>query len=694
MASNQIVNAAPMVIDRGTQDLSRRQVPREPIAVPQHLPKMYLYAQKGPTTPVLASGAELTNVYGSETFNLQGKFATANTVFAQGAQANANALMVQRLIPEDAGPNATLCAWLDVLPTTVDVYQRNSDGSIATDGAGDAIITGTTAGYKVKWVVTHYPDAVAAEQFGQLTQTAGDQVDAATSTQSTRYPIFELKASSVGSYGNFSGIRLWAPTIRDGAMPTKMMNTAKAYPYMLQMIQRPDALSSPKVVPTVFAEQEVMFTFKPEVVDPVTAQRLYAGEIVVPSYENLSDPKYPKVYGNFHDHVWYDDNIAALTAMFHAAEIPFINGFSDITADPADKHLFNFVTGVSSFNVPYHSFVFTDSPNTTRWAKSTNVYAAGSSDGTMNETAFALLVKNAVSDYLDPLNPVQELAVNPESIIYDSGFPLETKYELLDFISQRKDTFVVLSTYTNGEPPMDAAEDMSVSIALRTRAQMFPESDYFGTPVMRCMIVGRSGKIRNSLWKKELPLTYEVLVKAAKYMGAGNGRWVNGQNFDGAPGSIVESMTDVSITWVPASVRNRNWDVGLNWVQAYDVDGSYFFPAFKTVYNDDTSVLNSFTLAMAICYLNKVAHACWREYSGKDSLTNAQLIQRVNDFVNDRVNNKFDGRYVIKPDAQVTDMDVLRGFSWTLPIKIYAPNMKTVMTTYVQAYRIEDLAAA
>jgi hypothetical protein len=220
---------------------------------------------------------------------------------------------------------------------------------------------------------------------------------------------------------------------------------------------------------------------------------------------------------------------------------------------------------------------------------------------------------------------------------------------------------------------------------------MYPESDYFGTPVMRGMIIGRSGKLRNSQFTKYLPLTAEIAIKSAKYMGAGHGRWKNGFHFDGAPGSVVDYMYDINITWVPASVRNRNWDVGLNWVQSYD-RRSFFFPALKTVYDNDTSVLNSYFTAMAICQLNKVAHAAWREFSGVAYLTNAQLEKRVNDFVAGRVKDRFDSRYVIEPAAFHTDMDVLRGFSWTLPIKIYAPNMKTVMTTYVQAYRIEDLA--
>jgi hypothetical protein len=121
---------------------------------------------------------------------------------------------------------------------------------------------------------------------------------------------------------------------------------------------------------------------------------------------------------------------------------------------------------------------------------------------------------------------------------------------------------------------------------------------------------------------------------------------------------------------------------------------SFFFPALKTIYDNDTSILNSFNNMMAIAYLNKITDACWREYSGVDHLTNAQLVDRVNGFVNKRVKGIFDNRFVIKPVAQITDIDKLRGFSWTLPVKIYGPNMKTVMTSYIQSYRLDNLKAA
>lgn len=694
MSGNTIVNGAPMVIEQGTQDLSTRQLPREAESIPQHLPKWFTFAQKGnPKKAHLVVGAELGRIFGTETFNERGKYCTHATPFILAANAAGNASMIKRVIPADAGPEASIVAWLDVLATQVDDYERNSDGSLKADALGQPIIAGQIPGYKVKWVVTHYSDKLQAQQYGALTQTAGDQVNATNGTQSVRYPIFEKRASAQGEGYNLSGIRLWAPTTKSvSSMPTKMMSQQKAYPYFVSVVRKSTPTATPKVVESLFGEQKIMVTFKEETIDPLTTKRLYIGENFVQAYENLTDLRYPELQGDFGSMHVYNENIETVLGLFQAAEVPYLNSTSDFTSDPAEKHLFNFVSGTNSQGVPYHSFVFVDSVNTVRFSEYTNVFADGGSDGTMTNEVFSELVIAEMERYLDPNDEVQEIAVNVESVIYDSGFSLEAKYALCGFIGVRKDTFVHLGTYIAGEPELTASEDHSMAVSLRTRLQMYPESDYYGTPVMRGLVTGRSAKIRNSLHNKPLPMTYEVLKKSAAYMGAANGAWTNGSNFDAAPGSIIDSMTDISVTWVPASVRNRNWDAGLNWVQSYD-RRSYFFPALKTVYDDDTSVLNSYTVAMAICQLNKIAHAAWREFTGDDHRTNAQFAEDVEAFVARKIKDKFDGRYVIIPRVQFTDMDLLRGFSWTLVSQIYAPNMRTVMTTSTQAFRLSDLEA-
>jgi hypothetical protein len=693
--ANQIVNAAPMVVEYGTQDLSTRQPPRVPEAIPQHLPKFYLFTQKGPKAPQLCSGAERDRLFGTASFDYRGKFSNHQTVFANLANAQGNACMIQRLFPTDMGPKSNIIAWLDVLPTTVDLYRRNSDGSIYLDALNQPEVIGTTTGHKVKWVFTNR-NTVADQttQFGLAAISAGDQIDVTAGVQSQRYPMFELEVSSEGEWGNNSGLRLWAPTVKTvSAMPNKMMVAEKAYPYYISVVERADVQSSAAVVPTLFGEQRLMVTLKENVIDPLTDRSMNLNEVFLSSYQNLTDARYPKLFGNFGKFHIYQANLELLLGQFHAAEVTHIDGFSDFTSNAADKHLFNIVSGVSSQNVKYHSFTFIDDTTSTRLSEVTNVYAKGGSDGIMNNTVHASLTSAEALRYLNPNDELMDLAYHVESIVYDSGFPLQTKKDLCSIMAVRKDTFVVVGTHTAGERALTQSEEQSVAIALRTHMQMYPESDYFGTPVARGMIMGCSGVLRNSQYTDRLPMTGEVLIKSAKYMGAADGRWKNGFHFDGAPGSVIDNFTDINITWVSASVRNRFWDVGLNWVLTYDRK-SYFFPALKTVYDNDTSVLNSYFTAMACAQLNKVANSVWRQFTGVSHLTNTQLASRVNDAVTARVQGKFDGRFVIQPDALFTDMDEVRGFSWTLPIKLYASSMKTVMTTYVQAYRISDLPTA
>ena len=690
----KIINAAPMTILWGTQDQSTRKVYAEPEAIPQHLPLVYFYAQKGKTSRQLVGGDARTLIYGQDSFDPRKKWHNhasemANTIVAEGCQ-----IMAQRIIPDDAGPEANIQLYLDVLSTQVPQYERNSDGSIKTDIDGNPTTTGTpVAGYKVKWGYTYINStADMATNFGKATVRAGSMTDSQTSTQSQIYPILEFKASSVGEVFHNSGLRIWAPTDSAvSAMNKTAMFKTRAYPFYLSVVRRPDAVTSARTVDNVWGESATSFVLKPGAVDPATEKQLYLADTFISSYNQLDDPKYPAVYGDFDSLAIYEDNIALLSAMFMDAEkaaVPLTADFSATSVTADDKYLFNFISGVSSENIPYKSYVF--ETNSLRLSEYTNIFANGSADGTMNDTLFATLVSKEIEAYADENSPLQDIAYNVESIFYDSGFPLETKKKLTQFVAVRKDTFVVLGTHVAGAPELTASEDHSVAVSLRTFLQFYPESVYFGTPVMRGMVMGRSGMRRNSQYKKRVPYTFEVAKKAARYMGASDGRWKSGYNFDGAPGSIIESMYNTNVTFTSTTVRNKDWEVGLNWVQRYD-RSSLFFPALHTAYSDDTSVLNSFETAMAICQAEKVLSAAWREFSGVSSLTDSQLVERVNKFISNRLAGRFDNRFVFSPETFLTDGDQTRGYSWTTPLKIYANPMRTVQTAYVRAFRMSDL---
>ena len=226
---------------------------------------------------------------------------------------------------------------------------------------------------------------------------------------------------------------------------------------------------------------------------------------------------------------------------------------------------------------------------------------------------------------------------------------------------------------------------------------MFPESATFGTGVMRGTLCAGSGElIDNTLYTKRVPLTYDLADKASKFMGAKNGKWKSGYIFDSSSdgdASVVKTLKNIDVTWVPVPTRGLMWSAGLNFVLNYSTDRQYW-PAVQTVYDDDTSVLNSFFVIVAISYLNKISHAGHRKFSGNIKYTPNQLVQKVNEFTAESVKDAFDNLYTIVPNAQITAYDAQKGYRWTNVIKIGANNMSTVMTTYIEAYRLSDLQSS
>lgn len=696
---SDIINAAPMVIDQGTRDLSTRAVPASPLTIPQHLPKFYLFAEKGPAGPAYIDfdSASLTQVYGDDTFDVNKKYYTHQTPYIQGAAAAANNCVIHRLFAPDAKDRANLALYLDVLPTQVPLYVKNSDGSVdldenglpvtQKDNQGNAI---TVAGYKVTWVTDKTVAPVGEYQRGLLTQRSGIQVDG--ETQSTQYPIFEFAAESAGEGGNKLAVKLYAG-LQSDVLPfqTNILNDGKMYPFYFSLVKVVDQITGKtNAVLNSFGSQYAKFVTKNNGIDPASGAVIDLKKVIGDQYIGLPAGQNT----GLGDGYLYQSNLDTVLELFYSAEknIEDLHRDAVINNSEQNLHAFNFISFTSSNGSPYQTVKVVDTANSVRLTKNTNLFLSGSTDGTISETLLDGLVIADMDNYNNSLHEYNDLVMHPESVIYDSGFGLDAKKAIAKFISRRKDTFVNLATYAHNAPSITLADQYSVAVALKTMLELYPESATFGTPVMRGTVTAGSGTLINSLYTKRVPLTYEILYKSARYMGAKNGAWKNGFSFDRAPLSVLSQIENIDVTWVPTSTRNTLWSAGLNFVLNYEIRRQ-FFPAIQTVYENDTSVLNSYFTAIAISYLNKVEHAAWREFSGSISLTNAQLEEQVNQFVADQVKDKFDGKFVIIPDCKVTELDTVRGFSWTLNVRIYANNMKSVMTALITAQRMEDLQA-
>lgn len=699
------VNAAPMTIALGTDDKSTRAPVVTPEVLPTHLAHVWSYAQSGPTEPQLVDGAAAQVIYGADTFDPLKPYWTHQSELIKAILDKGSSVMFERVIPADAPPPANARLYLDVLgPVQIPNYARQPDGSYELDDNGDPVVgtPATVEGYKVKWVVAPITPVNGEDMFGKGTVINGDQTDAATGTQSKRYPIFDMAYPSQGALGNQVALRLYAPTEQSAnSINTTSLVKDFVYPFRLQVLQKTTPTTTPTVKTTQSAAQFVDFCVKTGVVSSIDQSAFYVGKRIPSAYQRLDDPSgLPNDYGPIGRFYVYQKNIDTLIPQFFAAEKPFINEFSDFTTtddDATQMYRFNFISGVSSQNVPYTGFILnTQDANAQRLTEGSLFYLSGGGDGTMDEELFADLVSASVKQYADPTSYLMNDAKYPQSVVYDSGFPLQTKYDLMSVLAIRKDMACIVSVHDVLGQQLTADEESSLAVALKTRMQLYPESDWFGTATMRGVIVGRSGMLLNSQYDKPLPLTIELAAKFADYMGAGNGIWKPGGGFDIAPLNQITmfKQSTINVTWTPATVRNKDWSNGLLWAEDFGRRAVYW-PAFKTIYDNDTSVLTSIFTMFGIIECEKVGQRAQRQFSGTSQLTNLQLIKRTNDFVraNTSQPERFDGRFEIVPETYFTAADNARGYSWSLRIKMYANNQKTVLTTSIEAYRMEDYVA-
>lgn len=696
-----ITTAAPMTIFNGIKDDSTVQVPLTPITVPDHCPLFFTYAQKGRPGAILTGGAALTAEYGAATLDSTQPYYGHQTALLDRVNAEGNACYVCRIVPEDAAPAATIRFSLDLLPTAVPVYERNSDGSLTLNPTtGEPIPTSQTVqGFTAIWVASQVTVAEGESSFGAATEGVGSQVDTATTTTSTLYPMFDIQVSSQGAWGNNAAIRLWAPTnTTGGGIDTSIITNDLVYPFRCAFLSRTSSTASPTIGNTIDGGSYVDWCLKQNLVTTDTKTQLYAENAIVPSYQSLNATDgTPDTVAQFSDFYVYDNYVATVLPLLYAAELPHIDSFSDFTGTgfSVEGYLFNLLTGVSSQNVPYMTYqLIAANTNPVRFSPSTQYYASGGSDGTLSPTAFDAAVATQMANFTDPTHIWQDMVKYPFSDFYDTGFTVATKKTLPAFIAIRPDTFLTMGLHdVIAGTVLSAAQESSLAAAMLEAIQVYPESLVYGTPAARAMIVGRSGTLTSGSYIERVPCTFEVGIKAAAYMGASTGIWKSSNSFGYGDEAILQYMTDINVTWTPTTQQNTDWTNGLVGVEAFD-HVRYYIPALKTVYSNDTSVLTSYFNARIAANLEKIGNNARIAFSGADKLTPNQVIKGVNANITAATANKYDKRVTVVPNCYLTAQDTARGFSYTIQIKCYADNMETVATLYIDMFRSADLVTS
>lgn len=557
------------------------------------------------------------------------------------------------------------------------------------------------------------------------------------------YPIFDLEISNEGEYGNNLGLRLSAPNRNsDAPMNRKFYSNTLVRPFRVEMVKRLNKRSPATTVSNTSGESTTDFVFKPNTIDPVYHNDVYIGTSLLDNYRNLETTggRLP-TYGSFNAIKVYDVNIEHIVRSLFQAEAD-----ADALAKEAnplnpklrldyasnedlerDSHWqIDFFTGLSSEGIPYRAVKVAGILDTDRDSTSLEAdidhWARGGEDGDVSIENYHRMVEERLLAFDDPTNPFLDLARYPFTCFYDTGFPMSIKRAMGTLISARKNVHLSFTPYEVpsdlvkvkvadasqpggvsevsktvytfnsgiGVEPMSRVTEAS-SVALiseftRSRA----ESDIHGTGCVRANIIMQCGRIIGSTYRGLVPLNYEIAMKRAKYMGAGSGIMRPGYGYDQDGLKQLRYMNHVSNPFIPADKREINWTNGATWAQFYD-RSTLFFPAVRSIYKDETSVLLSDINMCITTDLQNVCFRTWRRMVGDSRMTQAEFIDTSNTLIVQDVAGRYDGRVIVEPDTYFTQADDARGYSWHCDLHAYFNNMRTVGVFTTVVHRLSDL---
>lgn len=670
--------AAPKLVFDGLEDISTRTVVPEPLPSPQHKPLLRLWLPSGPDTvavPVdLAPGA-FQQLYGAEALNRRGAFWNNQSLLAETLLAAGNGFEVERLKPADAKPPARLILGID---TGVAKVTDPEDAEAKVDGIK----------YKLVLLPADENSAV-----GALKPVAGSIVGV-DDVQSKIYPLFELPTSFFGKLGNLKGIRLWCPTNLDAlGYDTTVTDQFKTRMFRMQFMRRLSETGSPIITKTVNGSSYVDFSFDRNVWNESTETEYYAGDTVVVQYEDdgFANNTAP-TYSPFSQFYVYDENVKTVRELFYNTLVALDPGFAN-TLDGAGQIDFLTALGFDGQRYPAVEQIGAIADGVVLGEESV-IYASGGTDGTMNADTYEAAVLANVASFVEQGEDLYPVNLHGFSHVYDTGLSLEGKYAFMAQLGARRDLQVHFTTLSEKDTkPLTRNEEVSRGQAIFNRLRAFPESTVYSTPVTRAMIVYQSGQVIDSnTYRKQVPQLIDVALRRANQFGAGTGLMREGKDMDVKPNNRVTLLRNMNVKFFNDKVQNAVWLAGGTISQVYD-HRSQYYPCFKSVNKEDTSVLMSPVTVDIACDAIRQVRKIHRDFSGNSKWTKEQFIDRSDKALAKLFEGRYgegEGRVRVVPRTYFTKNDDLQGFSWHCRLTLYANTVRNVMEFEFLTERMEN----
>ena len=629
------------------------------------VPFQFILAERGePGKIYYGAAAELTPVLGSNTFLESSEYYTPATRFLQTQMAG-QGTQVMRLVDPDA-EIATLGLFASVTVVDVVQYQKDSDGRRVIDVNGDFVPLMTTGqtpvpvtepGVKILWSVR---ELTAQENYKTLVKKT--VVDGSITTEV--YPIMALKMLSQGKYGNRQGFALYSTT-------SEMASAANAVGSILYrfipLALPTDVSTTAGAIPDSFGQKYSDISFKASAIYDRTGIDYAFKNILSNNYVNSTSGETLLPYDVF----TYGENVGLVGEA--------VLGYSE-ELEGTDPYLLDLIAGMDMDGAHYDHVVIDPASSTILNSSHVN-YAKGGSDG---EVSFAKL-QELIIDWIEGSDHGEfgYSYKHPMTHMSDPGFALDTKYALFNLLDLRDNFAIDFSTQDVSQPLNTKAQDLSIAQLLQARSQMHPESTINGVGCMRVSIWAHAGYLVNgTAYTGLVPYTLNRAIQRRNLAG---GTYLKG-SAGGRPNSEVTIFRGSNWAADAEDDRSRSWSAGVNTVMHANFNVQ-FYPAMRTVYPNDTSLLVEQQFADVVIYLRKIAREVYTIFAGVDEAP-ASLFTAIEREIDNRCAFAFSGVNTrVKSTVYQTAADTALGYKTTVRLAISGNPALRVMDFDVEVSR-------
>ena len=345
-----------------------------------------------------------------------------------------------------------------------------------------------------------------------------------------------------------------------------------------------------------------------------------------------------------------------------------------------DPYMVNLADAYNIDGMPYDHVVISQEDDSILLNSSRIMYLTGGTDGDISDTSIEELTRQYLVDLIYP--EILDQARYPFTHIFDTGVSIQTKKAFIQFLGKHDAFKIVLSTQDANMGRMNTkAEDLSMGAALYAECLLQPESVIKGTECFRAEIYQQCGYLADSTYRGIVPSTYDIMGKKSTYMSS---TAITGQPA-GLPNSAISAFKEWNWTPCDADHKQRSWDSGLNYFQYYDMT-SVHWPAMRTVYRYDTSVLMNATFSDVIIFAKHIARYNWSRFAGVE-LPFALIATRAKTALTTDLSAMLNGMYSFSVAFSQNEEEAKIGYKSHATVKIWGNPQQRVWEVDFECYR-------